>query len=95
MGRLIDADAVEDMLKKCVNNAFKRKDHQSVIGLNLAILELRNVPTAYDVEIRAKAIDEFANRLYSKIKAEIDDCADELDWIEEIAEQIKGSEKHG
>ena len=37
----------------------------------------------------AKAIDEFANRLASKIKSEIDDCADELEWIDEIAEKIK------
>lgn len=37
-----------------------------------------------------KAIDDFANRLSSKIKYEIDDCADELRWIEEIAKQLKG-----
>lgn len=39
-----------------------------------------------------KAIDDFANRLYSKIKSEIDDCADELEWIDEIAEQLKGGD---
>lgn len=36
-----------------------------------------------------KAIDEFAHRIRSKVMAEIDDCADELDWIDEIAEQMK------
>ena len=41
-------------------------------------------------EERNKAIDEFAERLSFKIKSEIDDCADELDWIDEIAEQMKG-----
>lgn len=41
-------------------------------------------------EIRNKAIDEFAERLQLKIMTEIDDCADELDWIDEIAEQLKG-----
>lgn len=41
------------------------------------------------LEIRAKAIDEFAERLCSKIKAEIDDCADELEWIDGIAEKMK------
>ena len=41
------------------------------------------------VNARAKAIDEFAERLHLKITAEIDDCADELEWIEEIAEQMK------
>lgn len=41
-------------------------------------------------DYRNKIIDEFANRLCSKIIAEIDDCADELEWIDEIAEQLKG-----
>lgn len=40
-------------------------------------------------DYRNKVIDEFAERLYSKIIAEIDDCADELEWIEEIAERMK------
>lgn len=41
-------------------------------------------------EGRAKAIDEFAERLTSRIKTEIDDCTDELDWINEITEEMKG-----
>ena len=40
-------------------------------------------------DYRNKVIDEFAERLHLKITAEIDDCADELEWIEEIAEQMK------
>lgn len=44
----------------------------------------------YEQESRNKAIDEFAERLSYKIKSEIDDCADELDWIKEIAEKMKG-----
>lgn len=40
-------------------------------------------------DYRNKAIDEFVERLYSKIIAEIDDCADELEWIDEIAEKLK------
>ena len=40
-------------------------------------------------DYRNKVIDEFAERLHSKIIAEIDDCADELEWINEIAEQMK------
>lgn len=44
------------------------------------------------VNARAKAIDEFAERLQTKIISEIDDCADELEWIEEIAEQMKGKQ---
>ena len=39
-----------------------------------------------------KAIDDFANRLCSKIKSEIDDCADELEWIDEIAKQLKAGD---
>ena len=38
---------------------------------------------------RNKAIDDFAERLCYKIKSEIDDCSDELQWIDEIAEQLK------
>lgn len=40
-------------------------------------------------DYRNKVIDEFAERLHSKITAEIDDCADELEWIDEIAEKLK------
>ncbi len=39
---------------------------------------------------RARAIDDFVERLSYKIKSEIDDCADELEWIEKIAKQLKG-----
>lgn len=42
-----------------------------------------------EISIRNKAIDDFAERLCYKIKSEIDDCADELQWIDEIAEQLK------
>lgn len=42
-------------------------------------------------EERTKAIDEFAERLTSRIKTEIDDCTDELDWINEIAEEMRGA----
>ena len=46
----------------------------------------------HDREIRNKAIDDFANRLYLKIKSEIDDCADELEWIGEIAKRLKAGD---
>ena len=46
----------------------------------------------HDREIRNKAVDDFANRLYSKIKSEIDDCADELEWIDEIAKRLKAGD---
>jgi len=45
-----------------------------------------------EAEIRAKAIDEFAEKLGHKILFELDDCAEELDWIEEIAWQLKAGE---
>ena len=41
------------------------------------------------VNARAKAIDEFAEKMRTKIMCEIDDCADELEWINEIAKQLK------
>lgn len=40
----------------------------------------------------SKAISDFAERLCYKIKSEIDDCADELQWVDEIAEQLKERE---
>ena len=46
----------------------------------------------HDREIRNKAIDDFSNRLYLKIKSEIDDCADELEWIGEIANRLKAGD---
>ena len=46
-----------------------------------------------EMEIRNKAIEEFAERLSDKIKCEIDDCADELEWIDEIAESMKGEKE--
>ena len=48
--------------------------------------------TIGEQQVRAKAIDEFAERLTSRIKTEIDDCTDELDWINEIAEEMRGAE---
>ena len=51
------------------------------------------IPSADECFIRKesynKAINEFTERLCNKIKSEIDDCADELDWIEKLAEQLK------
>lgn len=36
-----------------------------------------------------RAVDEFAEKLKRKIMSEIDDCADELECVDEIAEQLK------
>ena len=38
------------------------------------------------------AVDDFANRMSSKVKYEIDDCSDELCWIEEIVKQLKAGD---
>ena len=63
---------------------FSKEDMQKIVDEKVAQIEL-------DIqEIRNQAIDEFAHRIRSKVMAEIDDCADELDWIDEIAEQMKG-----
>ena len=43
----------------------------------------------HDKEIRSNAIDEFAEKLKRKIMSEIDDCADELECVDEIADQLK------
>ena len=44
---------------------------------------------ATEAEIRNKAISEFAKRVRHKIMSEIDECADELEWITEIEWQLK------
>lgn len=51
------------------------------------------IPDSDECNIRTKsynqAIDDFAQITAQKAKAEMDDCADELKWIEEIAEQLR------
>lgn len=61
-------------------------------GIRLAQTIVSNRPTTTEAEIRASAIDEFAEKLGHKILFELDDCAEELDWIEEIAWQLKAGE---
>lgn len=36
-----------------------------------------------------KCVDDFSRELSDKIMSEIDDCAEELQWIDEIAKQLK------
>lgn len=43
----------------------------------------------HDKEIRNNTIDEFAEKLKRKIMSEIDDCADWLECVDEIAEEMK------
>lgn len=51
------------------------------------------ISSSDECSIRTKsynqAIDDFSERLSHKVKSEIDDCADELEWIEEITRQLK------
>ena len=65
--RLIDADVVEDTLKKCVSNAYKRRDVQCATGVSLAILQLKNIPTAYDID---KVIEELESNSFITVKNE-------------------------
>lgn len=59
--RLIDADVVEDTLKKCVSNAYKRRDIQCATGVSLAVLQLRNIPEAYSVD---RVVEDVRCRCY-------------------------------
>ena len=92
MGRLIDADVVEDILKNCVNNAFKRNDHQGAVGLNLAILELRNVPTAYDVDKVVAELEEAKEKVakedYCRTKHYIENDCEHKDCFRCCAEYL-------
>ena len=65
--RLIDADVVEDTLKKCVSNAYKRRDVQCATGVSLAILQLKNIPTAYDID---KVVEELESNSFITVKNE-------------------------
>lgn len=79
-------------MKEFIDN-FSFKDTEEVYTNGAELIPVFRVEQAlehYEKEIRAAAIDEFAHRIRSKVMAEIDDCADELDWIDEIAEQMKG-----
>lgn len=70
--------------KECCREAYE--DTLESVVKNL---EKKFYYDRFEQEIRAKAIDEFAEKMRTKIMCEIDDCADELEWIEEIAEQMK------
>ena len=65
--RLIDADVVEDTLKKCVSNAYKRRDIQCATGVSLAILQLKNIPTAYDID---KVVEELESNSFITVNNE-------------------------
>ena len=79
MGRFADLDIVEDMLKDCINNAFERRDFEVVRGLNLAILQLRNVPTAYDVEKVVEQLEEEKGYSYADFSHYINEYELSLD----------------
>lgn len=96
MGRLIDADVVEDTLRNYANKVSS----ESAIGLNLAVLKLRNIPTAYDVDAMVEELKTYQNQhnamceqhkvktiedIYNKA---VDDFAERLKPI--IDEKIKG-----
>ena len=67
-----------------INQIMKRKDDLLVSGD-----DINEIAT----NVRNKTIDDFVERLSRKIKTEIDDCADELKWIDEISEQLKDKTK--
>ena len=85
-----------DSIKKCAEEheqlAEWVEELKAIKDGGIPIIHGQEELKLHDREIRNKAVDDFANRLYSKIKSEIDDCADELEWIGEIAKRLKAGD---
>ena len=77
-------DMITPIREMTINQIMKRKDDLLVSGD-----DINEIAT----NVRNKTIDDFVERLSRKIKTEIDDCADELKWIDEISEQLKDKTK--
>lgn len=93
-----DYDAIKDVVKNMPTAydpdkvADQLEELKAIKDGGIPIIHGQEELKLHDREIRNKAVDDFANRLYSKIKSEIDDCADELEWIDEIAKQLKAGD---
>ena len=85
-----------DNIKKCAEEheqlAEWLEELKAIKDGGIPIIHGQEELKLHDREIRNKAVDDFANRLYLKIKSEIDDCADELEWIGEIAKRLKAGD---
>ena len=85
-----------DNIKKCAEDheqlAEWLEELKAIKDGGIPIIHGQEELKLHDREIRNKAVDDFANRLYLKIKSEIDDCADELEWIGEIAKRLKAGD---
>lgn len=94
---MADKMLIDGLIKFCdekSKNIKLKAEPQVFVEIKQALEELKiykecNISKTNFTNGYNKAIDEFAELLRSKIIAEIDDCADELEWIEEIAEQLK------
>lgn len=95
MAELIDKGAfIEDIKTEIVNLAMDGlkgtpRDRSELYGM---IDRINEQPTTTESEIRAKAIEEFAEWIKSEFKTEIQCSDEELTWIDEAAEQLKGEQ---
>ena len=103
MAELIDKGALVNSLTKDIdmtiefmNNNGTDKYDGSFDGMFGQLNTLKSyksivsdMPTTTEAEIRAKAIDEFAEWIKNEFKTEIQCTDDELAWIDEAAEQLK------
>lgn len=92
MAELIDKNLALTTLEE-VEKFAKEEGLEWANGIHRAIICIGAMQGSSEQEIRTKAIEEFKECLSYKIKSEIDDCADELNWIDEIAESMKGGKE--
>ena len=87
-----DPDIAEECNEKYKQLAEWLEELKAIKDGGIPIIHGQEELKLHDREIRNKAVDDFANRLYLKIKSEIDACADELEWIGEIAKRLKAGD---
>ena len=70
------------------NFSFSKEDLQEIVDEKVKEIEL-------DIQaIRNKAIDDFTDKIKHEFKVEVEATDDELDWIDEIAQQLKDGGKN-
>lgn len=82
-----------EQLAEWLEELKKLREENSELHNELQAVEA----TLPDMEksIREQAIDDFVEVLHSKIHSELLDCADELAWVDRIAERLKGGNNDG
>ena len=87
---LFSALSREKEVCKQVDKEFCREPYEQSLESVVKSLERKFYYDRFEKEIRAKAIDEFAERIKREFRTSVKYKDEELRWIDEIAEQMKG-----